>query len=210
MEWKVSTDPVSYDQAVRFMEDRVEAVIAGTAPGLVWLLEHPALYTAGTGAQDSDLLDPRFPVHKTGRGGKYTYHGPGQRVAYVIMDLKTLAQPQDIKFYVSTLERWIIATLGWAGIAGRTHPERIGVWTTRPDGAEAKIAAIGVRVRKWVSWHGISINIDPDLSHFSGIVPCGISGFGVTSVSEIIGKPCPVDALDPALREAWGEAFGTV
>ncbi len=208
MEWKTSTAPVDYESAVMLMEDRVDAILNRSAPGLVWFLEHPALYTAGTSAQDQDLLDRRFPVYQTGRGGKYTYHGPGQRVAYVVMDLKTLSQPQDVRFYVALLERWLVTTLEKIGIQGAVHPDRIGVWARKQDGAEAKIAALGVRIRKWVAWHGVAINIHPDLSHFSGIVPCGISDYGVTSVSEMTGNPLPVDALDSALRESWDVVFG--
>lgn len=208
MEWKTSAEPVDYESAVTRMEDRVDAILNRSAPGLVWFLEHPALYTAGTSAQESDLLDRRFPVYQTGRGGKYTYHGPGQRVAYVVMDLKTLSQPQDVKFYVASLEQWLVTALEKIGIHGAVHPDRIGVWVHKPDGTEAKIAALGVRVRKWVAWHGVAINIQPDLSHFSGIVPCGISDYGVTSVSEMTGAPLPVDALDSALRESWDAVFG--
>lgn len=205
MEWKTSDTPVPYEEAVARMESRVAQVAAGTAPGLVWLLEHPALYTAGTGARDEDLREAHFPVYRTGRGGKYTYHGPGQRVAYVVCDLDTLASPRDIRFYIETLERWIVGALEDVGVKGEVRPGRIGVWVAEKQG-EAKIAAVGVRVRKWIAYHGVSINIDPDLSHYSGIVPCGLEGYSVTSVAKILGRPLPVSFLDESLRRKWGPA----
>lgn len=170
VEWRISDAPVSYEAAVAEMEARVAAIAEGTAPELVWLLEHPPLYTAGTSADEADLIDPeRFPVFKTGRGGQYTYHGPGQRVAYVMLDLKR--RKPDVRAFVQDLERWLIATLARFNVTGETRPDRVGVWVRRPERgltAEDKIAAIGVRIRKWVTFHGVSLNVDPDLDHFRG------------------------------------------
>lgn len=180
IEWRTDTGLVPYPDALAAMEDRVAAIRAGSAPEQVWLLEHPPLYTAGTSARESDLLAPkRFPVYQAGRGGQYTYHGPGQRIAYVMLDLKQ--RGADLRRYIKDLEHWIIDSLAEFGVQGDVREGRVGVWVTRPDGREEKIAAIGVRVRRWVSFHGISLNVSPDLTHFSGIVPCGITEHGVTS-----------------------------
>jgi lipoyl(octanoyl) transferase len=191
------------------MEARVAAIQEGKAGGLVWLVEHPPLYTAGTSARDSDLIDPRFPVHKTGRGGQFTYHGPGQRVAYVMMDLKRWNP--DVRAYVCALERWLKAALARFGVAAEHRDGRVGLWVPmepyggRP-GEEAKIAALGVRVRRWVTYHGVAVNLDPDLSHYAGIVPCGIREHGVTSL-KALGIRATLADLDSALKEAWPEAF---
>ena len=204
-EWRVETAPVAYPEAVAAMEERVAAIRAGRAPELVWLLEHPPLYTAGTSAQDGDLIDPgRFPVHRTGRGGQYTYHGPGQRVAYVLLDLK--ARGPDLRRYVHDLEEWIIRALAQFNVKGERRPDRIGIWVAHA-GKEEKIAAIGVRVRHWVSYHGIALNVDPELSHFAGIVPCGIAEHGVTSLAAL-GLPVTMADADVALRAAFEEVFG--
>ena len=209
VEWRISDTPVPYDVAVAEMEARAAAIAEGTASELVWLLEHPALYTAGTSADEKDLLAPdRFPVFKTGRGGQYTYHGPGQRVAYVILDLKR--RKPDVRAYVHDLERWLIATLARFNVVGEVRDDRVGVWVRRPDkgaGREDKIAAIGVRIRKWVTFHGISINVDPALEHFSGIVPCGISQHGVTSLADL-GHVVSMEEVDMALRASFEEIFG--
>jgi lipoyl(octanoyl) transferase len=194
IEWKVSERPVEYPEALAFMDERVAGIHNGTAPECIWLLEHPPLYTAGTSAKDADLLGADFPVFKTGRGGQYTYHGPGQRVVYVMLDLKKRHKTPDIKKYVCDLERWIIASLGAFGIQGQCVDGRIGVWVR-----DEKIAAIGVRVRHWVTLHGISINVNPDLSHFGGIVPCGISDAGVTSM-QALGVQASMGELDQALK----------
>jgi lipoyl(octanoyl) transferase len=191
------------------METRAAAVAAGEAGERVWLLEHPPLYTAGTSARDADLLQPaRFPVHRTGRGGRFTYHGPGQRVAYVMLDLQR--RRPDLRAYVAALEAWLIGTLGAFNIRGERREERVGVWVRRPErgeGAEDKIAAIGIRVRRWATFHGISLNVDPDLSHFDGIVPCGVRGRGVTSLVDL-GRPVTMAEADAALRAAFEEVFG--
>ena len=197
---------VPYEHAVDVMEDRVAAIRAGRADELVWLLEHPPLYTAGTSAKDGDLLDIAFPVYQSGRGGQYTYHGPGQRVAYVMLDLKKRQQAPDIKKYVWQLEEWIIRGLARAGIEGERREGRVGIWVETPAG-EAKIAAAGVRVRRWVTYHGISINVDPDLSHFGGIVPCGVREFGVTSVKKILQRPVSMEEIDGALKAEWAGVF---
>ncbi|VAV94388.1 Octanoate-[acyl-carrier-protein]-protein-N-octanoyltransferase, partial [hydrothermal vent metagenome] len=177
-----------------------------TAPELVWLLEHPPLYTAGTSADSRDLISPdRFPVYETGRGGQYTYHGPGQRVAYVMLDLSKRAR--DVRKYVHNLEQWVIDTLAAFDVIAERRAGRVGVWVTRSDGREEKIAAIGVRVRKWVTYHGICINVAPDLDHYSGIVPCGISEHGVTSLSDL-GRNVTMEEVDAALKQTWGKNFG--
>jgi lipoyl(octanoyl) transferase len=192
------------------MEARVAAVAEGTAPELVWLLEHPPLYTAGTSAHAEDLIDAQFPVHWTGRGGQFTYHGPGQRIAYVMLDLKR--RRPDLRRYVATLEEWIIRTLATFDVAGERREDRVGVWVRRPDkgeGREDKIAAIGIRVKRWVSLHGIAINVRPDLAHFAGIVPCGVAEprYGVTSLADL-GKAATLVDVDRALRQEFEHLFG--
>jgi lipoyl(octanoyl) transferase len=211
VEWRVSDAPVPYLEAVAAMEARVAAIVDGQAPELVWLLEHPPLYTSGTSGKGADLLDPRFPLISTGRGGQLTYHGPGQRVAYVMLDLKH-RQP-DVRAYVAGLEAWIIRALAAFNVRGERREDRIGVWVARPDkgqGREDKIAAIGVRLRRWVSFHGIAINVEPDLSHFSAIVPCGVVDprYGVTSLVDL-GHPVTMADVDIALRQAFEEVFGS-
>jgi lipoyl(octanoyl) transferase len=210
VEWQVSEAPIPYPDAVEAMESRAAAIAAKEAPELVWLLEHPPLYTSGTSGRDGDLLEARFPLFTTGRGGQLTYHGPGQRVAYVMLDLKR-RQP-DVRAYVAGLEAWIIRTLAAFNITGERREDRVGVWVRRPDkgdGFEDKIAAIGVRLRRWVSFHGISINVEPDLRHFSAIVPCGVVDprFGVTSLVDL-GLPVTMADVDVALRQAFEEVFG--
>lgn len=210
VEWAIAEGLTPYDEAVAFMEARAEAIAAGQAPELVWLVEHPPLYTAGTSAQEADLREARFPVHQTGRGGQFTYHGPGQRVAYVMLDLKR--RTPDVRAFVAALEDWITATLATYNIRGERREDRVGVWVKRPDkgpGYEDKIAAIGIRLRRWVTLHGISLNVEPDLSHFSGIVPCGISmqAYGVTSLVDL-GIPVTMPEVDSALRATFEEIFG--
>ena len=184
IEWRTSDAPVDYEAAVADMERRVAAIREGTAPELVWLLEHPPLYTAGTSARDEELLDPgRLPVHRTGRGGRYTFHGPGQRIAYVMLDLSR--RDRDVRCHVHRLEEWMIRTLARFGVCGERRAGRVGIWVVRPDGGEDKIAAIGVRVRRWVTYHGVALNVDPDLDHYRGIVPCGIAEHGVTSLAAL-------------------------
>ena len=208
-EWAISEGLVGYEGAVAAMEARAEAIAEGRARELVWLVEHPPLYTAGTSAQDADLIDPgRFPVHRTGRGGQYTYHGPGQRVAYAMLDLKR--RNPDLRRYVAALEAWLILTLDGFNIRGERREDRVGVWVRRPDKGEAaedKIAAIGIRVRRWISFHGISLNVEPDLSHFSGIVPCGVTRHGVTSLVDL-GIPVTMPEVDAVMRGAFEEIFG--
>ena len=213
-DWLISDRTVPYEEALAAMEARVADIRAGRAPELVWLLEHPPLYTAGTSSRGTDLLQPaRFPVHVAGRGGQYTYHGPGQRVAYVMLDLRR--RRQDVRRFVSDLEEWTIRTLGRFNVAAERRAGRVGVWVGRPDKPplpdgsprEDKIAAIGVRIRHWVSFHGISINVEPDLSHYAGIVPCGIAGHGVTSLVDL-GRPVTLTDLDMALAETFVEVFG--
>ena len=205
IEWRISDRLVPYPDALAAMEERVAAIRAGHAPELVWLLEHPPLYTAGTSARAEDLLLPQFPVYEAGRGGQYTYHGPGQRVAYVMLDLQR--RRPDLRAYVWRLEEWVIRTLARFGVHGERRSGRVGIWVTTPAGAEAKIGAIGVRVRRWVTFHGVAINLDPDLSHFSGIVPCGIRGFGVTSLADL-GRTVTMAELDQALMATFDEVFG--
>jgi lipoyl(octanoyl) transferase len=206
VEWRMTSGLVPYGDAVAAMEARAAAIAVGSAPELVWLLEHPPLYTAGTSARPEDLLDPdRLPVFRTGRGGRYTWHGPGQRVAYAMLDLGR-RQP-DIRAFVAGLEWWVIRSLAAFGVAGETRPDRVGVWVRRRDGGEDKIAAIGVRVRRWVSFHGIAVNIAPDLSHYDGIVPCGIAGHGVTSLADL-GVRATMDEFDAALRREFETVFG--
>src|SRR5258705_9431839 len=212
VEWRISGAPVPYPEAVAAMETRVAAIAAGEEPELVWLLEHPPLYTSGTSGRPTDLLDPRFPVFATGRGGQLTYHGPGQRVAYVMLDLKQ--RRPDARAYVAGLEEWIIRTLAAFNVRGERREDRVGVWVNRPDkgpGHEDKIAAIGVRLRRWVSFHGIAINVEPELKHFSAIVPCGVADvrYGVTSLVDL-GHPVTMAGVDLALRPAFEEVFGAV
>lgn len=205
IEWKTSPGLTPYNEAVQIMEDRVAAIRAGTASEQVWLVEHPPLYTAGTSAKTEQLLDPdRFPVHATGRGGQYTYHGPGQRIAYVMLDLKP--RGQDLRAYVCALEDWIIGTLAHFNVTGERRSGRVGVWVARDATHDDKIAALGVRVRRWVSFHGIAINHDPDLGHYEGIVPCGITEHGLTSLIDQ-GLPVTMADLDVALREQFEETF---
>ncbi len=210
VEWVIRDQPLAYDEAVAAMEARVAAIADGRAPERVWLVEHPPLYTAGTSARDEDLVEPnRFPVFRSGRGGQFTYHGPGQRVAYVMLDLNR--RTPDLRRYVTALEAWLIATLAAFNIRGERREDRVGVWVRRPDKgalAEDKIAAIGIRVRQWVTFHGISLNVEPDLSHFSGIVPCGVRGQGVTSLVDL-GIPVTMPEVDGAMRAAFEEIFGT-
>jgi len=196
IEWRVSPDRVPYDQALAEMEARADSVRAHAAKELVWLLEHPPVYTAGTSADPAELLDPRFPVHRTGRGGRYTYHGPGQRIGYVVIDLRK--RRQDVRCYVHALEGWVIAALARLGIEAFRAPGRIGIWTIDQAGREAKIGAIGVRIRQWVTLHGFAVNLDPDLSHFTGIVPCGIPDFPVTSAAAL-GRNVTAAQLDSSL-----------
>lgn len=211
--WKLYADPVDYLETVAAMETYVNAMIAGEASEEIWLLEHPPLYTAGTSAKPEDLLSPdRFPVFQTRRGGQYTYHGPGQRVAYAMLDLNE--RGRDVRAFVERLEAWVIATLAEFGVKGEVRPGRVGVWVERPDKPplpdgsprEDKIAAIGIRLRKWISFHGISINVEPDLNHFDGIVPCGISGHGVTSLVDL-GYPVTMDDVDVALKKTFNLIF---
>jgi lipoyl(octanoyl) transferase len=211
VEWRVSEALVPYPDALMQMEARVEAIIAGNAPELVWLLEHPPLFTSGTGTRADDLAGTgRFPLFETGRGGRLTYHGPGQRIAYAMLDLRE--RGQDLRRYVAGLEEWIIRTLAQFGVAGERREDRVGVWVRRPDqgeGREDKIAAIGVRVRKWVTLHGISLNVAPDLGHYQGILACGVSDpkQGVTSLHDL-GIAASMADVDAALRESFGEVFG--
>lgn len=208
IEWRYADAPVAYEEAVAFMEQRAADIRAGSAPECLWFVEHPPLYTAGTRAQPGDLVDPdRFPVHAAGRGGQYTYHGPGQRVVYVMLDLTHWGR--DLRRFVHALEDWVIRTLARFNLHGEVRDGRVGVWVPRPGypGREDKIAAIGVRVRHWVTFHGISLNVDPDLGHYAGIVPCGISEHGVTSLLDQ-GIVVPMTEVDVALRETFPAAFG--
>ena len=214
-EWVVRPGLLSYPEAVAAMEERATAIAEARAPERVWLVEHPPIYTAGTSAKDSDLIDARFPVFRTGRGGQFTYHGPGQRVAYVMLDLKR--RRPDVRAYVATLESWLIETLKAFDVVGETRQDRVGVWVARPDKpasalgemAEDKIAAIGVRIRRWVTLHGVALNVDPDLTHFSGIAPCGIREphYGVTSLLDL-GRAATMARADAALRAAFETVFG--
>jgi lipoyl(octanoyl) transferase len=209
VEWAISEGLTDYPAAIAEMEARAAAIRDGEAAERVWLVEHPPLYTAGTSARDGDLLAPgRFPVHRTGRGGQYTYHGPGQRVAYLMLDLNR-RQP-DLRLFVHTLEEWVIRTLAAFNVTARRSPGNVGIWIARPDkgpGREDKIAAIGIRVRRWVTFHGVALNVDPVLEHFSGIVPCGISGQGVTSLTDL-GITASMEEVDMALRAAFEPQFG--
>jgi lipoyl(octanoyl) transferase len=208
MEWLITNEPVPYDVALAFMEKRVAEIKDGTAEEAVWLLEHPPLYTAGTSAITSDLLEPeRFPVFEAGRGGKYTYHGPGQRVGYTMIDLKK--RGDDVRRYVQDLEEWIIRSLAALDVRAERRDGRIGLWVSRDDGSENKIAALGVRVRHWITFHGISINVTPNLSHFEGIVPCGINEHGVTSLADLGNRASMAD-LDLHLRTSFEEVFAII
>ena len=212
-EWRITEGLTPYPAAVALMQDRVAAIRAGTAGELVWLVEHPPLYTAGTSAKPEELTDPgRFPTYAAGRGGQWTYHGPGQRTVYVMLDLTRphgAVPAQDIRCYVNGLEEWLIRTLDRFNIQGERRPGRVGIWVAdKAAGTEAKIAAVGVRVTRWVSWHGIALNVDPDLSHFGGIVPCGIRQHGVTSLAAL-GITATMHEADNFLRQAWNEVFGT-
>jgi lipoyl(octanoyl) transferase len=216
VEWRIEPGLTGYEQALAVMEARAGAIRDGTEGELVWLVEHPPLYTAGTSARVEDLVEPdRFPVFNAGRGGEYTYHGPGQRVAYVMLDLKR--RREDVRAFVAALEDWIIAALAAFNVRGERREDRVGVWVARPDrppmpdgsAAEEKIAAIGIRLRRWVSFHGIAINVEPDLSHFTGIVPCGVADHGVTSLVDL-GLPVTMADLDLALKSAFVEVFGPV
>lgn len=203
---KTSAKPVEYEDAMKFMESTVDGIITRTKPETLWFLEHPPLYTAGTSAKNSDLIDKnRFPVFKTGRGGEYTYHGPGQRVVYVMLDLKKHYKNPDLKKYVYDLEEWIIQTLNKLGVKGGRRDRRVGIWVTK-NGKENKIAALGIRVRKWVAYHGISLNINPDLSHFDGIVPCGIKEYGITSLEKLDIR-VEKEAVDKVLQEEFKKIF---
>lgn len=212
LEWRISDAPVDYAAASDAMMARVASIRDGSAAESVWLLEHPALYTAGTSATADGLVDPdRLPIHRTGRGGQWTYHGPGQRVGYVMLDLTNPhgeIPPRDVRRYVEGLEEWLILTLDRFNVRGERRAGRVGIWVAdRTSGTEAKIAAIGVRVTRWVSWHGVALNVEPDLSHFAGIVPCGISEHGVTSL-HALGLPVTMADADVALRSAWRDVFG--
>ena len=209
-EWRIDDGLTAYPEALAEMDSRAAAIAAGAADELVWLVEHPPLYTAGTSAKSGDLLDARFPVFETGRGGQFTYHGPGQRVAYAMLDLRQ--RGPDLRRYVATLEEWIIRTLAAFNVRGERRDDRIGVWVRRPDkgdGYEDKIAALGIRVKQWVTLHGIAINVEPDLAHFSGIVPCGVSEhrYGVTSLADL-GITATMADLDIALRREFEALFG--
>ncbi len=209
VEWRVSPGLTDYLQAVKFMEDRVACIRQGDAYEMVWLLEHKPIYTAGTSAKPKDLLSPdRFPVYDSGRGGQYTYHGPGQRVAYVMLDLKR--RGPDIAQLVCNLEKWLKDTLACFGVTGETRPGRVGTWVARPDGSgDDKIAAVGVRVRRWVSYHGVSLNVNPDLEHYDGIVPCGVNEHGVTSLAQL-GVTATMAEVDAALQKCFVPIFGPI
>ncbi|MEZ5725101.1 MAG: lipoyl(octanoyl) transferase LipB [Paracoccaceae bacterium] len=212
-EWLIAPGLTDYSAAVAAMEAHVAAMNEGRAGERIWLVEHPPLYTAGTSARSADLLEARFPVHETGRGGQYTYHGPGQRVVYTMLDLNR--RGRDVRAFVHGLESWVIDTLAEFGVTGEIREGRVGVWVARPDKPplpdgsmrEDKIAAIGIKLRRWVSFHGISINVEPDLSHYGGIVPCGITGHGVTSLVDL-GLPVSMEDLDTALRVTFARRFG--
>jgi lipoyl(octanoyl) transferase len=204
IEWQVHPGLLAYPDAVRRMEERAEAIAAGQAPELVWLVEHPPIYTAGTSAKDSDLLNARFPVFRSGRGGQFTYHGPGQRVVYVMLDLKR--RRADVRRYVRDLEEWLILALARLGVKGERREGRVGIWIVSADGSEDKVAAIGVRVRRWVSFHGIALNVSPDLMHFGGIVPCGVREHGVTSLAAL-GVTASMAEVDNELRYSFAQVF---
>ena len=205
IEWKTSKDPINYLDAIKFMEERIEKIHNNQAEEMIWFLEHPAIYTGGSSASSDELINnDNFPVYETGRGGKYTYHGPGQRVVYLMLNLKN--RNPDIRQYVANLENWIIASLAEIGLHAERKMGRIGIWTLDKNGLEKKIAAIGIRVRKWVTYHGIAINVAPNLSHYQGIIPCGISEFGVTSLQEL-GYDNSYKELDNILKRKVGEFF---
>jgi len=203
-EWRVSAQPVPYPEALAEMEARVDAISAGKADEEVWLLEHPSIYTAGTSAKDADLIDARFPVYRTGRGGQFTYHGPGQRVGYVMLDLKR--RKPDVRAYVHDLEQWLIEALASLGIKGERRTDRVGIWVVRGS-REDKIAALGVRIRHWVTFHGVALNVEPDLSHFAGIVPCGVREHGITSLADL-GINASLTDVDEALKRSFANVFG--
>jgi lipoyl(octanoyl) transferase len=203
-EWRVSDRPIAYPEALAVMEARAAAIADGKADELVWLLEHPPIYTAGTSADDADLIDARFPVYRTGRGGQFTYHGPGQRVGYVMLNLKN--RKPDVRAFVHDLEEWLIATLAQFGVKGERREGRVGIWVARGS-REDKIAALGVRIRRWVTFHGVSLNVEPDLSHFNGIVPCGIRQHGVTSLADL-GIVASMADVDVAMKKSFETVFG--
>jgi len=211
IEWHTQPGLLPYPEALAAMQARIAAIRDGTASELVWLVEHPPLYTAGTSASPADLHDPtRFPTYDAGRGGQWTYHGPGQRTAYVMLDLHRphgIAKSRDVRSYVTALEEWMIRALAQLGVRGERRPGRIGIWVAMPDGRESKIGAIGVRVTRWVSWHGVALNVAPNLAHFGGIVPCGIAEHGVTSLAAL-GIPATLADADAALHAAWIDVFG--
>jgi lipoyl(octanoyl) transferase len=204
-EWTISDGLVPYPEAVAAMEARAQAIAEGRAGEQVWLLEHPPVYTAGTSANDADLLDARFPVFHTGRGGQYTYHGPGMRIGYVMLDLKR--RKPDVRAFVFDLEQWLIETLAAFNVKGERRKGRVGIWVARGNGREDKIAALGVRIRRWVTFHGVALNVEPDLTHFSGIVPCGVSQHGVTSLADL-GILVSMADVDVALQQAFRKVFG--
>ncbi len=211
-DWRIGADPVAYPEAVAAMQAHVRAIRDEAAAERVWLLEHPALFTSGTSADPADLFNPHgFPTFAAGRGGQWTYHGPGQRVGYVMLDLQRphgAVPARDVRAFVQALERWLIRTLAEFGVQGELRPGRVGVWVVDPEtGAESKIAALGVRLTRWVSWHGVSLNVDPELAHFDGIVPCGIREHGVTSL-RALGIAADMAAVDAALRRSWAPVFG--
>jgi lipoyl(octanoyl) transferase len=210
VEWKVNEGLTPYLDAAAFMEARAGAIANGDAAELVWLVEHPPVYTAGTSADAAELLDARFPVYRTGRGGRYTYHGPGQRVGYAMLDLRwrtVVGKGPDVRRFVCDLEDWLIRTLAEFGVRGERRNGRVGIWVARADGREDKIAALGIRIRRWVTFHGVSLNVDPELSHFSGIVPCGVRDHGVTSLADL-GVAVSMKDVDTALKRAFDAVFG--
>ncbi|HEY4077316.1 MAG TPA: lipoyl(octanoyl) transferase LipB [Rhizomicrobium sp.] len=204
VEWKITDRPVAYPEALAEMEARAAAIAGGSADEMVWLLEHPPIYTAGTSAKESDLIDARFPVYHTGRGGQFTYHGPGQRVGYAMLDLKR--RKPDVRAYVYDLEQWLIETLAMFNVKGERREGRVGIWVQRGM-REDKIAALGVRIKRWVTFHGVALNLDPDLSHFSGIVPCGVTAHGVTSLADL-GITVSMADVDVALKQSFKKIFG--
>ena len=204
LEWKVTDSLVPYPEALAHMEARADAIAAGTANEEVWLLEHPPIYTAGTSADDSDLIDARFPVYRTGRGGQFTYHGPGQRIGYVMLNLKD--RNPDVRAYVRDLEQWLIETLALFNVKGERREGRVGIWVQR-GAREDKIAALGVRIRHWVTFHGVALNVEPDLTHFTGIVPCGVREHGVTSLADL-GIAVSMAEVDIAMKQSFGKIFG--